>query len=801
MNYAELSVLGTIFAEEFANRVGGIASDTAQDGTKVFKYVYKGKEAIGLVADDYEEGYASSISKVRDLNTGRTFLLLHNDSRYYVRGASDNVTSLRKAGQLQEAYAEAVGKSRLLYDGWFQTTFFWVLYDLCKDALKGNKGDEARDYLDKMRKLLPTMKDDKGIGASCFERLEEQVHQQEFPEAAIIARANGLAKTDPKAAYDMVKDYISSPEKADTSFHENLGWILYRYMKDIGDTEPSSRLGTLIQCYLKFKNERPSLLHSLMLLAVVKVADKHDELRFHDFFKLWDSENLREEDWQKGADDLGNTYRSLAAKAIHLCYESIERSHDYQDKATTEWIAALYDVLLTKEGDDEWLERDRAKIHLWQGQKEEAINIYKNLLLELSDKYYIWDELAELTDDPDLRIGLLSKALSVERNEAYLGGIRLKLSEMLIEKGLLSEALFELKTYRKSRDDNKQNVSHKYIEQTRRIGQEVQPTANNDSLYARYGDKADDFVFSSMPSTVLTLVKRYKNSAGKRRCALVGNDTDISLSANAFPLLSNSPLGKAFKARLYKKQERDVILTLQATDDDLWKNISSGFGYVEYINEDKNVLHIATTDSELIFAPRRNAKGKIKKGCFVSFRYYKTNHGMAIVNVKEEDRSIVLPYFNETIVAVNNVNNTKGLFGFTLGEGKQGGCIRFEDTSLRPSQGQCLKIHYYIRENKKGGKTVVALDQEETNETNPEAVRTVQGMLKVEWDEYDGVDYHKVPRYGIIYTKQSNKTYKVRGPLLAKHGITDDCYVKAKVVYCGHGIYGNWLAIDIEEHD
>lgn len=136
MNYAELEVLKTIHAEEFQEKCGCITLGTTQDGVKLFKFEYNGKERIGMVADDYEEGRWSSISSVKNTNTDKKFLLLHNDSRYRLYDVSDDIKALRKMGQLQEAYAKAVGRSLLLYNKWYQTTFFWVLYDLCKQFLK-----------------------------------------------------------------------------------------------------------------------------------------------------------------------------------------------------------------------------------------------------------------------------------------------------------------------------------------------------------------------------------------------------------------------------------------------------------------------------------------------------------------------------------------------------------------------------------------------------------------------------------------------------------------------------------------
>ena len=46
------------------------------------------------------------------------------------------------------------------------------------------------------------------------------------------------------------------------------------------------------------------------------------------------------------------------------------------------------------------------------------------------------------------------------------------------------------------------------------------------------------------------------------------------------------------------------------------------FGYVEYLNEEKKILHIVTQDSQQIFQAFKEKWGTISKGDFVSFREY-----------------------------------------------------------------------------------------------------------------------------------------------------------------------------------
>ena len=56
-------------------------------------------------------------------------------------------------------------------------------------------------------------------------------------------------------------------------------------------------------------------------------------------------------------------------------------------------------------------------IYTWQQQYETLLSMWhKSLLLEMSEKYYVWSELADcIQDSNELKIALLSKALLVEQ--------------------------------------------------------------------------------------------------------------------------------------------------------------------------------------------------------------------------------------------------------------------------------------------------------------------------------------------------------------------------------------------------
>ena len=54
----------------------------------------------------------------------------------------------------------------------------------------------------------------------------------------------------------------------------------------------------------------------------------------------------------------------------------------------------------------------------------------------------------------------------------------------------------------------------------------------------------------------------------------------------------------------------------------LWMGLPEKFGYVEYLNEEKKILHIVTQDSEQTFQAFKEKWGTISKGDFVRFREY-----------------------------------------------------------------------------------------------------------------------------------------------------------------------------------
>ena len=151
------------------------------------------------------------------------------------------VTQLRKAGKLKEAFMLAKQEFKEERNAWTAMSMFWVLRDMALNLfIPNNQLSMAQKCLDYMRLLLPEMIDESGIGEKALLYLSRQLQ----PNAALLENAAKLSKTDPTAAYLQVVEVLgnAADQQLDESQHEEWGWIIYRYLKANMETLESENL-------------------------------------------------------------------------------------------------------------------------------------------------------------------------------------------------------------------------------------------------------------------------------------------------------------------------------------------------------------------------------------------------------------------------------------------------------------------------------------------------------------------------------------------------------------------------------
>lgn len=501
--------------------------------------------------------------------------------------SSSEVKQLRNAGNYKEALELAIQERNENDNEWTQMSLFWSLYQYCKNVLipQGDK-DTAKEYLDRMGELLPTMRDDKGLGEKCYQKM----HNMLLPHADVMRRCNDLAKSDPEQA---MKELLQIPlTEIDDSQHESYGWILYRYLKvvmaDSYDGDMLSDMNQLLNTYLGLHCERPSLLHSAVLFVVLKYAKTHDDFDFNGFFTSWNPENLREEDWKgkttTDTDGKKHEYKSLAEECADLCYKAVKMTND---KGAIEWLTGFYEEVLQKNPSNENCIRNCAQLYILSGDKDKARELYSKIILQAGNKYYLWHEYALLVEENDVKIGLLLKALTLEKNEDYIGSIHLALAEALIVENFFGKAWKELEAVYTHYQKKGWRVPRKYytLKQSCEGKQDSKDFDRN-----HYLGVAEAYVYSSL--TLKYGVVDYINEE-KKTLQIV--DTD---SRTHYYRYKKTSL-KAGNIVVFRQGNTDPkkILTLKAVPKaEALSKFECCKVVVDNVNEDKKLFHLTGLD-------------------------------------------------------------------------------------------------------------------------------------------------------------------------------------------------------------
>lgn len=538
----------------------------------------------------------------------------------------------------------------------------------------------------------------------------------------------------------------------------------------------------------------PSEAHSKVLSLAERVMKEADLYRFYGFFQKWDPSNLRAEDWMCERNENGEPYKPLALKAIKKASDALDACGC--GVADFSWLIDAYKVAVDKMSDDEWILRSYAMLLKRAGNVEDAAKIYSKLALELGGKYYVWSEFAACVTDVNVKVGMLCKALSIERCEDFLGNIRLDLAEQLIALGQNGAAAYEIKMHKDHYSSKGWTIKAKVAEMESRCGDEPVSVGDNRALYAKYIPYAEEYAYSDYPFDNYVLVSEWKNDDGKVMQKYVdGNGAEVVLKPGRFPLLKKAKPGQVWCLKVRRfSASKSVPLVVKRSDLPDWSILPVGYGYVQHVNEGKQVYHIYSHNSDLIYVNYQ--KREYSKGDFVTFRAYSRLSGGEV----KTDAYLLSPCDSETavanyktaVVAVDGVNDGKCLFHYVMGPLEPSGVIHFDQTDLRPEVGDFLKVHYYVRDRKnvKPGepmRVAEILKIEQTAERDVKLVRKFTGFLKIKY--YDDCQSEE-PDFAFI------GDYYVHKSMLEKFRITEDCYVTAKAVYSADG---KWKVFWINE--
>ncbi|MCU7571052.1 hypothetical protein N4241_08060 [Riemerella anatipestifer] len=743
----------------------------------------------------------------------KTVFELRNEAKY--------LSGVEKLNKLNNA----LNISRQLYledssDEWIQKAFAWVLIDLCKYYIADRKLNQAEVCFKELNTI-----DFQGYEDDIIENQKNFLRPKIDTNYSEVQKAEELSKNGKhQEALAIFKNLISQNRLTELH-HEPYGWIIYRYIKAEESNLTSVEVRMFLRDYMKLKNERPSMLHSMILNFALNYSKKHNDFKFYNFFLLWNPVNLRGEDLQDGykdgkdipslisricrefvnsnteinideflskidlskeivldffretnfwnifnahkenkfselwnlfeqynnnyskygqskwhseilnlaerfmkendewrffnflknwnpenlrTDDWKETkkdehiYKPLATKALKKAFQILKTQTSEQDLS---WLIKPYETAIKLFPDDEWLLREKALLHFKNNELDLSIKIYKQLVLELADKHYVWQEFSDcIVSDNYLKTGMLSKALRLEKNEDFLGDIHLGLAKVLIKENMLDNALVELETYKKHREIKGWKLSPSFDELYQKTSSVKQSLKDNRELYKKYIPFAENFAYDDFDWTEVVLVDTWKDDKGKDRLAFTdGKTIEFAISKNRFEVLKQSELGQILKFKLHKQEIKKEVeakfvwmgkttitehkyipLIAEKSEKKHWEILEDTFAIVDYINKGKNIIHAITTGNKEVFFPQ--IKPELQIGDFVTAKSYikkvKDENRTELRQIQKIDKGSVISKFQTQIAIVDRVNEQKQLFHFVISSKLQG-IVKFTETSRR----------------------------------------------------------------------------------------------------------------------
>lgn len=772
-------------------------------------------EAMPLDDGGYDEFTQSIIKQIKALR-----LKL---SPYY--NDIMRASQLSKDGSNDEAYlimSRLYGDSHL--PSAFHESYGWIIYRYLRDHIAALSSVQVRSLLRDYIRLengrpsllhsqilnfaLNYSKHDPAFRFISFLKLwgPEYLRRSDFEDSQ-----SPEGKKIPSLMSRIAREVIRYPEKEVYEFlgtlrdaerhdrfvemlRESCFWNIYSLIEDKRTDDAADAFDSYASTYAAYG---PSEWHSNILsLAERSLKDGYSG-RFFAFFRCWyPPENFMREDWYGQEGENGVKYKPLAIKALKKAKEYTE-SDAFDSTDSLGWLIDAYSDAIARFPDDEWLLRDKATLCIKEGNRKEAESIYRELSTVLGDKYYIWQEFSECVEDPDIRIAMLCKALSIEKNGDFTGKLHLELAGLLADKGMYANARTEAlayKNYYESKGWKVNALADSILAKSSRTSSDE----DNASLYEAGAKTAEEYAYSGLPEIDFTLIDDWKDADGKRHQRFLDRDSnEMVLNPRHFPGLETAKPGQVWTFRCKKKTEAGagfLPLAVKKKDTADWSLFEWKYGHVGHVNKEKKAYHIFDEDSNPIFA--HYGRQEFTEGDFVRFREYSKKISDRIrffaVEISKCTEDEAIPHFRCRLAGVDDVNEKKRLFHFVLGPGKISGILHYDRTDLRPAVGDFLYIHYYVRQKKETSsgavkKVIEVLKAEPSFETDPEIVRTISGDLclkyrgETDWFAYNGNEYPSSADFAFI------GDYYVHKSILSKYRITSDCHVTAQAIYTGDG--------------
>jgi len=258
---------------------------------------------------------------------------------------------------------------------------------------------------------------------------------------------------DLDAAYAAAREALADAPH-DRYVQSAYGWVLYEQLKrDVTAFEEERiAVGRLLHTVNRVAEEylrlddlaKPDLLHSLLLVQIVKVAEEWPG--FIGFVRWWGMENFREEDREQYYPPSGGRPApGLEMRVLHAIGKVLTRNR--VDEDDIDWALSTIDHALRAHPDDTWLNYYKAKSLTAGGRGHEALRYLLPVVMRNLTASWVWDLMGQIIepDDGDKAIICYYRAINLAGQPSAVLNTRVRLARQLAKAERFAEAARQVK--------------------------------------------------------------------------------------------------------------------------------------------------------------------------------------------------------------------------------------------------------------------------------------------------------------------------------------------------------------------
>ena len=326
--------------------------------------------------------------------------------------ASKRIFDLRKSGNLEDAFCLLLdnlpdnypsNKLSLLSDKWLTIAAYYVLLDLIK--IETSKDIKNSDRVDHLKFLLSGI--DVSSDPSKYSYLNKVLSSTNQYYYLIEQYKKIPKKEENLLAINLLKEYKAKSQ--DFSFDQDLAWRIYFYIKENLEKDRFNLqdIKLAFNDYFKLNLSDKTLIHSQILIMAKqfkrKLEEKNwgNEFRFYAFVKIWDLENLSEDDWCQN----NPKFKSLAEDVITIAAKELANLNNVPNDFI-EYYLPYINELISRGTDNIWIHLYYSRMLCKLNRIAEAKESLTKVIKEKKTESWAWNELGLLLEASDKKLAL-----------------------------------------------------------------------------------------------------------------------------------------------------------------------------------------------------------------------------------------------------------------------------------------------------------------------------------------------------------------------------------------------------------